>query len=205
MTVEIPTPSADLIAQIENATIETSENETAAIAAIRTRFAPYAKHNGFIRIAYSRVGNSNYSREDELYYEDGGKKVRALLVLDEFDSRNHSGDQNRGEYTGYRLYLTSGGEWVKIKRTGNWSRWQGEGEGWGCGVSAGSDTGDEYDEAPVGYVKTLTDEQVARFEVGKILDRLGKSMADMCAKLPERYGKLKARAELARRIVEALK
>ena len=30
-------------------------------------------------------------------------------------------------------------------------------------------------------------------------------MADMCTKLPERFGKLKARAELAQRTVEALK
>ena len=205
MTIEVPTPSADLISQIETATIEVLENETQAVVALREKFAPYAKHNGFIRIAYSSVGNSNWSRESELYYEQGGKRVKALLVRDEFDRENT--DQNRGSYTGWRLYLTAGGEWVKIKRGGNWSQWQGEGEGWGCGCSAESnEMGDDYGADMGGYVKILTDEQVAVQNVfEKLLEGLAKSMADMCTKLPERFGKLKARAELAQRTVEALK
>jgi len=205
MTIEVPTPSTDLISQIENATIEALENETQAVVALRQKFAPYAKHNGFIRIAYSSVGNQNWRRESELYYEQDGKKVKALLVRDEFGSENT--DQNRGNYTGWRLYLTANGEWLKIRRDGNWSQWQGEGEGWGCGCSAESnDMGDDYGADMGGYVKTLTDEQVAAQNVfGKLLEGLAKSMTDMCTKLPERFGKLKARAELAQRTLEALK
>ena len=205
MTIEVPTPSADLISRIENATIEVLENETQAVVALREKFTPYAKHNGFIRIAYSSVGNSNWHRESELYYEQDGKRVKALLVRDEFDSENT--DQNRGNYTGWRLYLTANGEWLKIKRDGNWSQWQGEGEGWGCGCSAESnEMGDDYGADMGGYVKILTDEQVAAQNVfEKLLEGLAKSMADMCTKLPERFGKLKARAELAQRTVEALK
>ncbi len=202
MTIEIPTPPADLIYQIETATIETNQTEVAAIAAIREKFGPYAKHNGFIRIAYSYAGNSNYSREDEQYYLESNKKVRGLLVVDEFGKENYAGDQNRGEYTGYRIYLTQTGEWLKIKRSGSWSQWQGEGEGWGCGCSA-TDSG-EYDEQFGGYVKTLSDEQM----VGKledVLEGLGRSMSDMSEKLPERYAKLKARAELAQRVMGAAK
>lgn len=204
MTIGIPTPSADLISQIENATIEASQSETAAIAAIRDRFTPYAKHNGYIRIAYSSVGNSNWHHESELYYEHDGKRVKALLVCDEFDTENT--DQNRGNYTGWRLYLTANGEWLKIKRDGNWSRREG-GEGWGCGCSAESnEMGDDYGADMGGYVKTLTDEQVAAQNVfEELLEGLAKSMGDMCTKLPERFGKLKARAELAQRTVEALK
>jgi len=201
MTIEIPTPSADLIFQIENATIEVLENETRAVFALREKFTPYAKHNGFIRIAYSSVGNQNWHRESELYYEQDGKRVKALLVRDEFDSQNT--DQHRGNYTGWRLYLTAGGEWVKIMRDGNWSQWQGAGEEWGCGCSAENNDSDDYGD---GYVKTMTDEEVAKTNVfEKLLAGFAKSMTDMCTKLPERYGKLKARAELAQRAVEALK
>jgi hypothetical protein len=205
MTIEVPTPSADLMSQIETATIEALENETQAVVALREKFTPYAKHNGFIRIAYSSVGNQNWSRESELYYEQDGKKVKALLVRDEFGTENT--DQNRGNYTGWRLYLTAAGEWVKIKRNGNWSQWQGEGQGWGCGCSAESnDMGDDYGADMGGYVKTMTDTEVAKANVfDKLLAGLAKSMTDMCSKLPERYGKLKARAELAQRTVEALK
>ena len=35
MTIEVPTPSADLISQIENTTIEAMENETQAVVALR--------------------------------------------------------------------------------------------------------------------------------------------------------------------------
>ena len=57
-----------------------------------------------------------------------------------------------------------------------------------------------------GYIQTMTDTEVAKANVfEKLLAGLAKSMTDMCSKLPERYGKLKARAELAQRTVEALK
>lgn len=205
MTIEIPTPSTDLITQIETVTIEVLENETQAVVALREKFTAYAKHNGFIRIAYSSVGNSNWHRESELYYEQDGKRVKALLVRDEFDSENT--DQNRGNYTGWRLYLTAGGEWIKIKRDGNWSQWQGEGEGWGCGCSAESnEMGDDFAADMGGYIKSLTDEQVAKANVlAELLAGLAKSMGDMCQKLPERYNKLKARGEMAKRTLESLK
>lgn len=204
MTIEIPTPSTDLVAQIEKITIEALECETLAVGALREKFTPYARHNGFIRIAYSSVGNSNWHRQSELDYEHDGKRVKALMVRDEFDRENT--DQNRGNYTGWRLYLTAAGEWIKIKRDGNWSQWQGEGEGWGCGCSAESnEMGDDYGADVGGYVKTLTDEDVAKANVfEKLLEGFAKSMTDMCSKLPERYGKLRVRAELAQRTIEAL-
>ena len=50
----------------------------------------------------------------------------------------------------------------------------------------------------------LTDEEVAKANVfEKLLAGLAKSMTDMCSKLPERYDKLKARAELAQRVIAA--
>jgi hypothetical protein len=123
-----------------------------------------------------------------------------LLVRNEFYQENT--EQNRGEYKGWRLYLTANGDWVKISRSGNWSQWQAEGEAWGCGCSA--EPNEMVDDFG-GYVETLTDAEVAKFDFSKLLDCLAKSMTDMCAKLPKRLGKLKARATVAQQIVEALR
>src|SRR3982751_6786391 len=141
MTIEIPTPSTDLVSQSEQATIEAVENETQAVAALREKFATYAKHNGYIKIAYFSQRGNNFSRSEELYYRQDGKRVRALLVVDDFDEENT--DQNSGEYTGTRLYLTEFGGWLKIRRTGTWSHWQGSPCSWGCGESAHPD-GDDF-------------------------------------------------------------
>ena len=59
--------------------------------------------------------------------------MHGLLCDDNFDSNTNRGDQNRGTYSGSRLYLTDTGEWLEIERSGSWSQWQGEGEGWACG------------------------------------------------------------------------
>ena len=49
--------------------------------------------------------------------------------------------------------------------------------------------------------RVLAHSRVNVFE--KLLAGLAKSMTDMCSKLPERYDKLKARAELAQRVIAA--
>ena len=130
-----------------------------------------------------------------------------------FESDNNRGDQNRGTYSGSRLYLTDTGEWLEIERSGSWSQWQGEGKGWACGDvdwdGATDETDDSYGDVNSGYsggTKTLTDAEVAaQYNVDDILTGLGKSMSLMCEKLPERFNKLKARAELSQKIIEALK
>ena len=43
MTIEVPTPSADLISQVETATIETNQAEIAAVMAIHEKFSPYGR------------------------------------------------------------------------------------------------------------------------------------------------------------------
>ena len=52
----------------------------------------------------------------------------------------------------------------------------------------------------------VADGEVAeKYSLDEMLERLGKTMKDMCEKLPDRYSTLKVRAELAQRTVEALK
>ena len=106
--------------------------------------------------------------------------MKALLVRDEFGSENT--DQNRGNYTGWRLYLTANGEWIKIRRDGTWSQWQGEGEGWGCGCSAESnEMGDDYGADMGGYVNSLTDEEVAQRTSSRNCWRASRSLWLTCA------------------------
>jgi hypothetical protein len=215
MTIEIPTPSADLLSQIETASIEIQESETAAVAAIRERFAPYAKHNGYIKTGDESQSTSNSSWSRQAYYSEPGPtlRTRGLLCHDSFDDNTNRGDQNRGTYSGSRLYLTDANKWLEITRSGSWSRWQGEGEGWACGDvdwdDATDETDDSYGDVNSGYsggTKTLTDAEVAaRYNVDEILAELGKSMTVMCQKLPERFNRIKARAELSARIIDGLK
>ncbi len=202
MTIEVPTPSSDLIAQIETATINADQGELAAVRAIRERFTPFAKHNGFIKTAsYARV-ESNYRVGREAYHERDGKRVKSLLVYDNFIERSR--DQNRGDLKGDRLYLTEFGEWLRIERVGSWSCWQGEPTWWVTdGQSA--DTVEVSDEAATGSARVISDaDVVAEYDLDDILSELGKAMTEMTKKLPQRYSGLIARAELAARVIAAL-
>jgi hypothetical protein len=190
MTIEIPTPSADLISQIETATIETNQAEAAAIAAIREKFTPYAKHNGTIMTSYEQTCYASSNGEgttERAYYQVAGRKVRGLLCWDGFDTECPN-NQNSGTYTGERLWLTEAGQWLEVSRTGEWSQWQGSSRSW------------------KGTVRVLCDAAVVTEypdRLDDILEELGKSMAEMCSKLPARYSKLQARAELAQRVIAA--
>ncbi len=209
MTIEIPTPSAELISQLETATIETSQSEAAAVSAIRERFTPYAKHNGFVMTADYDLATSNYSVDRNAHYERDGKRVRALLAEDSF-SIEHT-DQNRGTRGGTKLYLTQHGEWLQIERVGRWTQWQGEAQYWYTDdVSRGKILGNEFDGydgddgSPSGAIAILADAEVAaKYDVDNILNQIGRSMAELCKKLPARYAKLQQRAELARRVIAA--
>ena len=93
MTIEIPTPSAELLTQIETTNIEALESETVAIAAIRERFAPYAKHNGFIKVGDESQSTSNSSWSRQAYYSKPAPsflRMRGLLCDDNFRERQQS-------------------------------------------------------------------------------------------------------------------
>jgi hypothetical protein len=201
MTIEVPTPSADLISQVEIATIETNQAEIAAVMAIREKFAAYAKHNGNIRLAHYESSTCDRS---VYYYKDSGKRAKALLACNDFTTGRE--DQNHGSLGGKRLYLLATGEWLEIKRIGSWSAWQGSPNQWGCGEDASPDRDYEATSTGGGYAKIVNDAQVAaNWDLEELLKDLGQAMTEMCSKLPERHGRLKARAELAQRAIEALK
>ena len=131
MTIEVPTPSAELLNSLETATIDANETGAAAIAAIRERFSVYAKHNGYIAVSFELTcyaSSNGEGAETVEYLRDAGRKTRGLLCYDSFSTeRPH--DQNRGIYTGERLWLTAGG-WVRVARSGDWSQWQGSSRSW---------------------------------------------------------------------------
>ncbi len=206
MTIEINVPSADLIHQVETATIETHDSEILAIATVREKFCGFAKHNGYVRIAsYSRYhAGQRISIDMDRYYEADGHKVRALLACDCFDSDRP--DQNSTKYSGDRLYLTQYGEWLRIERSGGASAWEGSPNQWGCGVSALDEEEDDYrNRAPRGSIRIVTDAAVAEeYDLEDIMKQLGKSLAEMSKKLPERLTKLRQRTALAAAVAEQL-
>jgi hypothetical protein len=207
MTIEIPTPSAELLNQLETATIDADQAEIDAIKAIRERFTPYAKHNGFIQTATYAMSDSNYQVHKDAYLEAGGIKVRGLRVWDGFDS-DHS-DQNRGDHLGERLYLSERGEWIELKRSGVWSHWQGASCYWYTSEESAAAVGviahHEQHRCRAGHIRYMSDlEVVAEYDLDEILKELGKSMTEMSKKLPARYTALQARAELAQRAIAAV-
>jgi hypothetical protein len=149
------------------------------------------------------IVDNNYRADREAYMEEGGKRVHGLRVSDDFD-RNHS-DQNRGANIGGRLYLTENGEWIEINRVGRWSDWQGEAYYWYTSQESAEAIELEAGDL-AGSIRPMTDEEVAdEYDIGNLLDELGKSLAELCKKLPARYNRLKANTELAQRTIEALK
>jgi hypothetical protein len=207
MNIEVPTPSTELLTQLETTTTETIQSETIAVTAIRERFAPFPRHNGHIKIGKEWQSTSNSSWERNAYLSHESGKMHGLVCVDNFTESTNRGDQNRGQFGGEQLYVTQTGEWLEITRTGHWSNWQGEGGGWACGdVPWSSDEDYCVDRGYDGCIKTMTDAEVgAQYNLDEILDGLAAAMATMCQKLPDRLTRIKARGELAQRIISALK
>jgi hypothetical protein len=207
ITVTLPAIDEQVIASLETLITETAATEAEALRAIREKYAPLARHNGFIRIAYASSGSANYLREDELFYKRDGKKVRGFLAADNFGKQNYHGDENRGQYTGSQLYLTEHGEWLRIKRDGHWSGKEGEWKHWDCGCSVDdSDNGGVERRDSTGSVEVLTDEEAAKaFTLAEILEQLAKSLITMAEQLPARMAKLQQRAALAGQLLAALR
>lgn len=204
MTIEIPTPSAELLHQLETATIETDQAETSAVASIRERFARYAKHNGYIKTAHYNGSTQNYNLERDAYYMRDGRKVRGLLVANDFDQPNTT--EFTGDNTGTRLYLTENGDWLELERAGHWSQWQNAPSWWytdhASWEAIGMDEVNDDGEPRNGGIRNLSDGQVAaQYRLKAMIETLAASMAELCKKIPERYGRLKASAELAQRVV----
>lgn len=210
ITVTIPTINPETITTLEAA--QTTEHETvvAALAAIRVKYAPLAKHAGIIRTASFEKVTSNYRIEREAFYRDDywRRPVHALLACDAWDSDNT--DQNRGRYFGSRLYLLPTAEWLEITRVGTWSHWQGEPDQWYCGVDCEGGSEDGYDAEEYrdigGSVRKLTDEQVVEegYVFKSIVDQIAESLEEMGKKLPERLCRVKERTDLAAKLLAAL-
>ena len=214
MAIEVPTPSTDLISQVQTATIETTLAEVSAITALRQTFTQYAKHNGFIYIGNSTTKDNvgRVTRDVDYYHGKAGQvvvgkganRMHGILMIDTFDS---SGSDS-GRVFGYRLWLTEDGVWLELKRDGRWSNWQGAGEHWACGqgIIGQEDPAycEPYGDQTGGHIRVMTDTEVAdEYNLADLLERLGKSMDKMCKTLPDRFSRLKARTELAQRVIAA--
>lgn len=199
ITITLPAVDEHAIATLETEKQLVAETEEAALRGIRQRYAPLARHNGFVRIAWYSRQTSNYQVEREEFYRAAdGKRVRAFLVVDHFD-RDYD-DQNRGSLTGCRLYLTAQGEWLEIERAGHWTQWQGEPQSWGCGTDLNNDQPED------GYVRALPDDEIAElYCLSEVVAGLGKALAGLDERIPGRLVKVRQRAALAAKLLDALK
>lgn len=204
ITITLPKIDETIITAIENETIATLTTETQAIQALREKYAPLARQNGYVKIGYISGGNSNYSFEHNAYLHEAGKKLKALRCVDGFDSKQT--EQHGGVYTGSRLYLTADGRWAEITRTGSWSQWQGSTDRWECGYVVWDDGFDRDSEVDDGHVAFLSDEETAaQWKMKDILDGLAESLQTLSEKLPERLSGVRNRAALASQLLAALK
>lgn len=207
LTISIPEIPEAVFADLQTQKEETFAIEVQAVAALREKYARLAKHNGHVKIAWSRRGDgSNWSEEKERFHETDGKRTRAFLCVDWFDEKND--DQNRGSYCGDRLYLAETGEWLRIERAGNWSHWQGESQWWGCGVSAVEEEEVEFDcetGEGGGSVSFRTDaEVVEEYDVAQLVAGLAKAIEGLAKRLPERMTRLRAQSAAAAAVLAAV-
>jgi hypothetical protein len=200
ITIAIPAVDDAAIVPYQQQITTTVASETDAVRLIREKYARYAKHNGFIRVAL----RSTLTTEKTYYYHNvAGRKAKGLLVADAFDAEQ----VDRATYTreGSRLYLLESGEWLQITRSGHWDGEGGETEHWDCGADSVPDAGAEYLEGGEGSMITLTDAMVAaNWALTSILQQLAKTMTDFATKISQKHGKLAQRAELATKVIEAL-
>lgn len=199
ITITIPEIKQETINALSEASAQEHKTVVVALAAIREKYAPLARHNGYVKIAYlARCYSSN--RPDSCHETDG-EKTRALLAVDGFGKNYY--DQNSGGYEGSRLYLTSSGTWLKITRTGHWSRWHGEPEGWNCGVSICD--GNEDDRGS-GGIWVMTDEEVEHeYKLEDVVEGLSKSLKTLSEEFPERLTRIRERTSLAAQLLAALR
>ena len=206
ITITLPKIDETIISAIETETLATQETETLAIAALRTAYAPLARQNGYIKTSYHIHQTSNFCNERETWYRHAGRKVKALLIIDNF-RRTHN-DENSGDQVGKRLYLAMTGtesKWIELEREGTWSAWQGTPEGWCAGADDAEYDG-EYADPSTGSLKIINDEQVAsQYKLIDVVDGLSDSLTVMAKKLPERLTKVRQRATLASQLLASLK
>lgn len=202
INIALPAISIELIEQVNTQQQILAESELAAVRKLREVYGPLAKQNGFIKIwDWDRYTNSGqHIAGSEGHLKEDGKRVRALLAVDDFTQENTT--EFNGINTGTRLYVRDN-DWIAIKRYGKWSQYQGSPSFWACG-----EIDDEYfreDLGRHGGIWYLTDEEVAgRYKLEAICEGLAESLKTLSEKLPERYSRLKAKTEAAQRLVAAL-
>lgn len=175
---------------IHREAVSTHDTKTAAITAIRDKYARLAQYNGNI-IKIARRVNDNPSFDDSVYLTDAeGREITGLLVFDSFTTEKtgeeKTGEEWWGRFMGLRLYLTTTG-WIEIERLGAWSSYQNSTNVWMCGdVRFGDGSGSkQYFGRVGGHVKPLTDaEVIERYSIGTICETLSKSLKTLSEELP---------------------
>ena len=110
-----------------------TEQETAALEQIIARVKPVMRFVDYSVPTYAFHAGQQYHRWKYHYLEE-----RGIILVDNFTTKfsDYPGDRDtRGDYIGSQLVLTRGGKLVRLVRTGDWSKWQGEASQWNAKAS----------------------------------------------------------------------
>jgi hypothetical protein len=114
-------PLAAKVAELKDITLE---QEAASLIRILEKIKPLlgvASHH--IQVGYHTSGEQSSKEHDQWHSQKG------LILIDRFEQENTDRD-TRGDYVGWQLVLLSDGNLKVLKRSGDWSRWQGESSCW---------------------------------------------------------------------------
>jgi hypothetical protein len=119
--------------EIARKEVAATEQETEALTAIIAMVKPVMRYIDVpIRTYAFHAGQQYHSWQYEHLDE------RGIILVNNFTEKysDYPDDRDtRGDYIGDRLVLTRSGKLVRLVRSGDWSRWQGEGSQWNAKVT----------------------------------------------------------------------
>jgi hypothetical protein len=214
VTITVPDIDLEVISNLETTASLAERIEAQALRMLREKYAPLAKHGGFVKLASYSDSAVNNGKTCLAHLAREGRKVRAFIALDLFEAGRET--KTSGSLSGVRLYLTEHNEWMELERRGKWSR---SIDCWTCGewwegrvgtaptdeqVAILRDIGIRASAAP-GHHRVLTDEEVAgMYDLQDILTALANSIKKCRTKILYRMAKVNQRLQLADQVFDAL-
>lgn len=116
---------AALGSQVTTLEAEVAGREVEALTLIFEQIKPVMPY-----ISVYITKNAYHSGHQFHEWKYGYLEEKGTVLVDNF-TREYTDKDTRGDYSGSQLILTNSGEFLKLTRQGEWSRWQGESSHWG--------------------------------------------------------------------------
>ncbi|MEW6572949.1 MAG: hypothetical protein AB1374_04890 [Bacillota bacterium] len=118
------------VARLEAGTVE---QETAALKKLIAMIKPVSRYVDYPVQTYAFHAGQQYHRWEYEYLDE-----RGIILVDNFTTKysGYPDDRDtRGDYIGSQLVLTRSGKLLRLVRSGDWSKWQGEASQWNAKAS----------------------------------------------------------------------